>query len=145
MAITPRTKKLLENYVRKQVRKSLMENQEPSKTYLLKSVDVEIHEDDYEQGELGHVNSWSENIGKQFKTKQELIAYISKNYVYGATESDFEYEPDNDTLYTDSLVDEDNSQATDSQKAQWKQGKLKLYNAHYMFDVEVFTKTKADF
>lgn len=149
MAITPRTKKLLESYVRKQVRKRLMEFEdfgEPSKTYFLSHVDVEVYEDDYEEGELDHVNSWDDKISKQFDTKEKLIAYIDNNYLHNdSTEKDFEFNPDNDSLSITLSVDEGGYPADESDIKRWEQGMKKLYSAHYTFYLEVFTKTKTDF
>jgi len=143
--MTPRGKKLLENYVRKTVRRMLKEEDTSTgKVYVLKRYDVTVHEDDYEEGEGKQVNQWSEKVNEEFSSVNSMIDYINQNVIYtNYKKENFEYE--DGVLWTDVLVDSEGLSPSESEKKSWQQGKTKLYNAHYKFDVKVYNRTEADF
>jgi hypothetical protein len=143
--MTPRGKKLLENYVRKTVRRMLKEADTSSgKVYVLKGYEVMVNEDDYEKGEGKQVNQWSEKVNEEFSSVNSMIDYINQNVIYtNYKKENFEYE--DGVLWTDVFVDSENSPPSESEKKSWKQGKTKLYNAHYRFNVKVYNRTEADF
>lgn len=110
-------------------------------SFTLKSCNVEVHEDSYEDGEGAFVNAWDLNVyaGMRFNSLQEVIELIanrgiySKDYIKPENWMAFEYDDKEGTLRldTDVLVDAESNPADDSDIERWKKGEVKLYNAHY--------------
>lgn len=87
---------------------------------------VDVYEDDYEEGEGAHVNSWSEKTDKRFyKNVKELIADIGMYFAFDIPT--LYYDRDGQQFIFDALVDKDNIALTDSECEEWKQGKMKAY------------------
>lgn len=110
-------------------------------SFTLKSCNVEVHEDSYEDGEGAFVNSWdlNEYAGMRFNSLQEVIDLIANRGIYNKDYTKpenwmaFEYDDKDGTLRldTDVLVDADTHPADDSDIEKWKKGEVELYNAHY--------------
>lgn len=109
--------------------------------FTLKSCNVEVHEDSYEDGEGAFVNAWDlkEYDGMRFNSLQEVIDLIANRGIYNKDYTKpenwmaFEYDDKDGTLRldTDVLVDVDSHPADDSDIERWKKGEVELYNAHY--------------
>lgn len=109
--------------------------------FTLKSCNVEVHEDSYEDGEGAFVNAWdlNEYAGMRFNSLQEVIDLIanrgiySKDYTKPENWMAFEYDDKDGTLRldTDVLVDAETHPADDNDIEKWKKGEVELYNAHY--------------
>lgn len=109
--------------------------------FTLKSCNVEVHEDSYEDGEGAFVNAWDlkKYDGMRFNSLQEVIDLIANRGIYNKDYTKpenwmaFEYDDKDGTLRldTDVLVDVDNHPADDSDIERWKKGEVELYNAHY--------------
>lgn len=109
--------------------------------FTLKSCNVEVHEDSYEDGEGAFVNSWdlNEYAGMRFNSLQEVIDLIANRGIYNKDYTKpenwmaFEYDDKDGTLRldTDVLVDVNTHPADDSDIEKWKKGEVELYNAHY--------------
>jgi len=125
----------------------LKEADEPGKIWFIKNYYVEVYEDSYEEGEGDHVNSWDGKVGKEFKTKAEMLKYINDNIIYtDYTVDDFEYDEEmGGGLQTTVTVDEDNSPASESEIKKWQAGQMKLYSAHYSIDIAAYVKAPIDF
>ena len=110
----------------------------------LKGWSVEQVEDSWEEGETGEVVGYhSASVGKKFGSKKELYKYVEEDITYqDANALHFIYMGDGD-LRTDVLVNEDNDPASLSEIASWKKGDKRLYNAHYVLDLEVSKKVKS--
>jgi hypothetical protein len=99
---------------------------------------VDVYEDDYEQGELDHVNYWSQSLNKTFDSPDEAFKWIADNVLFDYHK---EVQPkdfvvlDGRVIYS-RLNDANNSKADKLQIAEWKKGKKKLYSASYDFYFE---------
>lgn len=121
------------------------------KVYKIASLSTDVHEDDYKDGELGFVNSWTgkEVLGssmfKEFESIADILKLLNDKYLYIWKDADniknwaiFE-EPDlKDEIRfdCDTTVDVDNNVADESDLEAWKNGKKKLYNAHSVLYVK---------
>lgn len=111
------------------------------KKYVLTSYVGSLVEDSYEEGEIG--NSYTDfdvKDSKTFNTKLELVEYMNKVMNVDYREGDFDWESgEGESVQTDVLVSIDSQgdffPAEQNEKELWKQGKKKLYNAHYWFFV----------
>jgi negative regulator of sigma E activity len=95
---------------------------------ILKCKEVIIYEDDYEQGEGELVNSYNFSYNKRVQTITEILKYIT-NYVRGEKFDMKNWEYEDGTARCSFLVDEDNTEPSNSQIKAWKEGKEKLYIA----------------
>tara|TARA_B110000902_G_scaffold233634_1_gene277572 strand:- start:437 stop:2362 length:1926 start_codon:yes stop_codon:yes gene_type:complete len=109
----------------------------------LKGWSVEQVEDSWGEGETGEVVGYhSVSVGKKFGSKKELYKYVEEDITYqDANALHFIYMGDGD-LRTDVLVNEGNDPASPLEIASWKKGDKRLYNAHYVLDLEVSKKVK---
>ena len=96
--------------------------------YLIKSYH-EIYVDDYNEGELDHVNSYNmtafikaPDVGSAIQQYIENCLYYKFNHEY------LDISGDDMSSYYDVLVDEDSNEITENERELWKQGELKLYN-----------------
>ena len=110
---------------------------------------MDYAEDDYESGEIGKTsNGLHEKIGKTFKSKQELLKYLSDNYVYNnIKEDDLHYE-DGILYFSESVKIDKNGDfwpASNSDIEKWKRGEMKLYNANYSVSVKIFIESTEEF
>lgn len=92
---------------------------------------VDVYEDDYEYGEGKFVNSYTVDYLKTTKVEaKDLLKYLS-HYLY-LSDNPNDYVIDEDgRIHTTQLQDDDGNEASESQIERWKQGKEKLYSAHY--------------
>lgn len=121
------------------------------KVYRIASLSTDVHEDDYKEGELEHVNSWSgqdilgSSMFKEFESIASILKLLNDKYLYIYKDADniknwaiFE-DPDlKDEIRfdCDTMVDVNNSVADDSDLEEWKKGEKKLYNAHSILYVK---------
>jgi hypothetical protein len=97
---------------------------------------VDVCEDDYNEGEGRMVNSWTEKTSKRFyKNVKELIADIGMYFAFDIPT--LYYSRDTQQFVFDALVDKDNIGLTDSEYEEWKQGKRKAYNLRIKIPVTV--------
>lgn len=117
----------------------------PQKIYRIKSLSTDVYEDDWEDGEGEHVNSWSgsdvlgRKMYKEFSSLGDILKMLNDEYLYIWKDADniknwaiFD-DPDlKDEIRfdCDTTVDVDNSPADESDIESWKKGKKKLFNAH---------------
>lgn len=105
-------------------------------------VHVDVHEDDYEQGEGKNVNSYTVDWLKDPTVKAEdLVKYLSNNLYLSENPNDYIIDDDG-IIHTYQLQDGDGSEASESQIERWKEGKEKLYNAHYTIVVSAISKPR---
>ena len=106
----------------------------------VKSYFCESRENDYEKGLVGGVCSyWNGNDNKsrdmKFKSIEEALKQVLEENGFDWTGMGFWLnrfgeigdESERGCFSYTTLVDEDNSEATDSQKEEWKKGKRKLW------------------
>lgn len=121
------------------------------KVYRIASLSTDVHEDDYKEGELEFVNSWTgkdvlgtamfndfESIGAILKLLNDKYLYIWKDADNIKNWAIFE-DPDlKDEIRfdCDTMVDVNNSVADESDLEAWKNGEKKLYNAHSVLYVK---------
>ena len=121
------------------------------KVYRIASLSTNVHEDDYEQGELGFVNSWSgpdvlhADMYRDFDSIPDILKMLNDKYLYIHKDADniknwaiFE-DPDlKDEIRfdCDTMVDIDNNVADEADLAAWKKGRKKLFNAHSVLYVK---------
>ena len=121
------------------------------KVYRIASLSTDVHEDDYKEGELEHVNGWSghdvlgQTMFKEFDSIPDILKMLNDKYLYIYKDADniknwgiFE-DPDlKDEIRfdCDTMVDVDNNVADESDLEEWKKGEKKLYNAHSVLYVK---------
>ena len=121
------------------------------KVYRIASLSTDVHEDDYKEGELNFVNSWSgqdvlgTSMFKEFGSITDILKLLNDKYLYIYKDADniknwaiFE-DPDlteEIRFDCDTMVDVNNSVADESDLEAWKNGKKKLYNAHTVLYVK---------
>ncbi len=121
------------------------------KVYRIASLSTDVHEDDYKEGELEHVNSWSgqdvlgSSMFKEFESIASILKLLNDKYLYIYKDVDniknwaiFD-DPDlteEIRFDCDTMVDVNNSVADDSDLEEWKKGEKKLYNAHSVLYVK---------
>jgi hypothetical protein len=126
------------------------------KTYEIKGVDVTYSEDSYEEGELGHFHSYMLNQSEfpyqtKFHSKKELLDTLNEFISYADFKED-DFFVDENTIQVSAIVkyekgsDWDEFSAPTKEEIElWKQGKMKLYSAQFVFPYEVYRKEKLDF
>jgi hypothetical protein len=110
-------------------------------TYIIKT-SHEIEIDTYKEGLTNYVNSYSLKSEIKAATPREAIQKYFDDYLYYNFDIYLSYilheqeenEPTN-VLFYDVLVDEENNEATESQKELWKKDKLTLYNNHIYLEI----------
>jgi len=103
---------------------------------------ADVYEDNYEEGEGDHVNSFDGKVHKTFEFVDDLIRYISTNILYkDVSKEDFDIQ--DGVMSTSMLVDEANVAATDSEIELWKEDEMKLYSANYSFYVQLVEEKEA--
>lgn len=121
------------------------------KVYRIASLSTDVHEDDYKEGELEFVNSWSGHdvlgkiMFKEFESIGDILKMLNDKYLYIYKDTDniknwaiFE-DPDlKDEIRfdCDTMVDVDNNVADESDLEAWKNGRTKLFNAHSVLYVK---------
>ena len=93
---------------------------------------VDVYEDDYEQGEGAHVNTWEADVRGTYRSIQDLVNAISQ---YGFSDNVSDYGYIDGRIFTDAMVDVDNDEPSAAQIEAWKRGEEQLYAAR--FDVTV--------
>jgi hypothetical protein len=103
---------------------------------------ADVYEDNYEEGEGSHLNSFDGKVHKTFEFVDDLIRYISTNILYkDVSKEDFDIQ--DGVMSTSMLVDEANVPATDSEIELWKEDEMKLYSANYSFYVQLVQEKEA--
>jgi hypothetical protein len=94
-------------------------------SYLIKTY-FEVFEDDYNEGEGKHVNSWSHQSEHDAieSALQQHFGQLGLSY-----DVNHIHEDDGDRYYS-WTVDEDCCEATEKEIEQWKRGEIKLYSQH---------------
>ena len=121
------------------------------KVYRIASLSTDVHVNDYKDGELEFVNSWSGNdilgtaMFNDFKSIPDILKLLNDKYLYIYKDADniknwgiFE-DPDlKDEIRfdCDTMVDVDNNVADESDLEAWKNGRKKLFNAHSILYVK---------
>lgn len=93
-------------------------------SYLIKTY-FDVYEDDYNEGEGKHVNSWD------YESEHDAIESALQQH-FGKLGLSYDVNlllEDDDNRWYSWMVYED-SQATDKEIQLWKQGKLNLYSLH---------------
>lgn len=108
---------------------------EPGYQLELKDWTADVYEDDFEEGEGKHVNSFSGEVNKIFGSIDDLLKYIGDRITYEDAKKENFSVNDDGRIDTSVLVDSENSPASKSEIEKWKNGELKLYNANYSFYV----------
>ena len=121
------------------------------KVYRIVSLSTDVHEDDYKEGELDYVNSWSgsdvlrSTMYREFESIADILKLLNSKYLYiykGADDIknwaifDDPDLKDEIRFDCDTMVDVDNNVADESDLEKWKKGKKKLYNAHSVLYVK---------
>jgi hypothetical protein len=106
--------------------------------YHIVSLESEIVEDNYEEGEGESTGCGysGEKIGKTFDSIEGMVEYLSQNY--GLPKDVNDYEKQDQFLYTSKTVanhaDEQNGgwfDPTEREIEMWQAGKMKLYSDNY--------------
>jgi hypothetical protein len=96
--------------------------------FVLTYISCDRTEDDFEKGEIGKTEVvMDEKCGKEFKTFNELIKYVSTNY--GISDDKKAWYIYEDEIRVSYQVNKDNDEPSSSEIASWKLGKVKLYSA----------------
>ena len=129
---------------------------EVGKTYQIKGADVTFYEDSYEEGEQEQFHSYylGENdfpYKTEFSSKKDLFDTLN-DFVSYADMKEEDFYVDEDTIQTSALVKykkdsdwDEFSAPTEKEKELWKEGKMKLYSAQFVFPYEVYKKEKLEF
>lgn len=127
------------NNVGRRAIKAATDNSQPY-IYVQGPCYVDVAVDDYEKGELNHVNSWEFDIADGFKTAQELVDDIAESsYIFSNDIND--YVVLDSSLQTDALVNAENELPSDDEVERWKRGELELYIAHLWVKLKVGVAT----
>lgn len=97
----------------------------------VKYISVDVHEDNYEQGEGRVVTSYSlpEYKGRTFDFDGELLKFFY--YELGLSMDANDYVIIDNCIHFDQLQDEEGSEASEYAMEEWRKGEKVLYNAHY--------------
>ena len=121
------------------------------KIYRIASLSTDVHEDDYKEGELDFVNSWSgpdvlrSAMYREFKSIADILKLLNEKYLYSWKNADdiknwaiFDDPDMKDEIRfdCDTMVDVDNNVADEADLNAWKKGKKKLFNAHSVLYVK---------
>lgn len=100
--------------------------------YTDKYANIELYEDSYERGELGFFTAYDVPIDGEYKSAEALIKDVVANTygIYTNDIHDYICDTEQHCLQSDALVTEDSELPTDEEMEQWKNGEIKLYNAH---------------
>lgn len=110
---------------------------------MIEFISADVYEDDYEEGEGKYVNGWNHNEAKGTIVKaSELVKWLHDNYYLPEDKS--AYALSDGKIFTSMLVDENNDEASESEKDAWKKGKMKLYRANYSIGVKYVSTTDLD-
>lgn len=109
------------------------------KKYLI-SAYVDVYKESYEEGELENVNNWNhEGIITAENPKEALNIFIENELYF----DNVDVYQDDEIIYADVLVDEDNNQAGANAIEQWKNREINLYNANILFNLHELKEIKA--
>lgn len=109
-----------------------------AKTFRVKYAEVEVYEDNYENGEGEYVNGWNLSIkGKTFKSLSEIVDAVSnEEYIFSDDKKNWIYM--DGRLLTDALVDVNNEEPDEADIQMWRNGDLELFVARLDIAVEVY-------
>ena len=100
------------------------------KTYFITS-EHNVYVDSFKNGELENVNNYDIKANVKALSPIEAIEEYFKNTLYYDFNKDYmqedEEEENKNKIWYSVLVDEENIQATETQKKEWKRGKKTLY------------------
>lgn len=93
--------------------------------------------DDYKEGEGENVNNYTQTAEVKAETVNEAIELYFKRTLFYSFDFKNAYIDDENSkvLHYSNLVDEDNSEASESQIERWKQNKLTLYSNTIQIEV----------
>ena len=98
---------------------------------------TEVYIDDYDQGELDHVNSYGESYQVMAKSPKEAIELVITKYLYFDLGEGLNLD---DTPSFSTLVDVDNAELSKGELAKWKRGSFKAYSNYTTFEVYELVK-----
>lgn len=105
--------------------------------YLIKSYH-EIYVDDYNEGELDHVNGYNMTAFIKAPDVGSAIQQYIENCLYYKFNSNYlDTSGDDISCYYDVLVDDEGIEATEADRELWKNGELKLYNNQILIEAYV--------
>jgi hypothetical protein len=106
------------------------------------TIHVDVHEDDYEEGEGKLVNAYTVDWLKNPIVKaDDLLEYLYDKVYLSRYPQDYAIDDDG-IIHTSRLEDADGSEASESEIEKWKKGEMKLYSAHYSIIVEAVGQTR---
>lgn len=102
-----------------------------------------VHVDDYEQGELEHVQDYEVKAEVTADTAKEAIQKYIESVLYMRFEPETLYiDKSEDVIHYDAIVDNDNHDITESDREQWKKGEFKAYSNR--FELQIYEVVKID-
>ena len=105
--------------------------------YLIKSYH-NIYVDDYNEGELDHINGYNMTAFIKAPDAGDAIQQYIENCLYYKFNSNYlDTSGDDISSYYDVLVNKDDAEATENERELWKNGELKLYNNQIMIEAYV--------
>jgi hypothetical protein len=108
------------------------------KKYVFSDYFVSVVEDSYEHGETTEkaFSDYHEKVGKTYNSIESLIKDMNKIMGTEYSREDFDWETgEGQNVQTDVMVDEDLIPPHANEVERWRKGEVKLYNAHYWFNV----------
>lgn len=105
------------------------------------SVNMDVYEDSYEEGEGSYVIGYSRDdlVGKLVNPK-ELVSFLSKELF--TSDSPSNYSVMDGAIFTSQLVDEESNKPSERQEAEWKKGDLVLYSENFRIGVSIIHPTE---
>ena len=114
-----------------------------SSKILVKWCTVDVHEDDYEEGEGAYVQSYDldlEGLERIYESIQALIKDIWGQSAFSDSIRDYAFTDANGgEIFSDVTLNDDNDVPSSEEIEAWKRGKLKLYNHHLSCGIELIT------
>lgn len=109
---------------------------------LVKWCTVDVHEDDYEEGEGDYVQSYDLDLKGTYDSIQALIRDISRQSVFPDSIKDYVFfDANGGEITSDVTVNNDNYEPSSKEVKAWERGELTLYSARLSCGIElVITK-----
>jgi len=104
------------------------------------TIQVDVYEDDYEEGEGKNVNSYT-GLKNSIVKANDLIKFLADNVSLSDDPNDYVLD-DNGFINTSRLENADGSEASEYEIEKWKKGEMKLYSAHYTIIVQAIGKPR---
>jgi hypothetical protein len=111
-------------------------NTNPIEKLRIKSITVDVHEDNYENGEGKYVNGYGmkEYANKTLSASDIMDFFENELYLSGDKK---DYVVMDNTIRFDRLVNEDSQELTPSEYGNWMIGKIKAYNEHWIISFDL--------